>query len=862
MRFLLALLLLTASSVGAQDAQSPDAPRGVLTRAPELKSQVEAAYPPEALAQKLSATVELEIDLSETGQVTDARVKVPAGHGFDEAALAAVRQFQFQPAEVDGQATPVRITYAYHFLWRAPPPPEPSAPRMPGPVNFSGLVLERGTRRVLVGAEVVIEALGLSTPTDEQGRFSFRDLPAGSYPVKIVQTGYERYETEERIVAGQETQATYYVRKRYFSALETVVRSVRERKEVSQVTLQAAEVQRIPGTQGDALKVVQNLPGMARAAFNGGQLIIRGTSPNDSGVYLDGLRIPLLYHFGGLNSVYNSELLESVDYLPGSFSSYYGNVLGGVVDVKSRAPRTDGFHAVAQINLIESNLVLEGPLTKTLSVAVAARRSYIDGVLAALPEELSSDFSVAPVYYDAQAKVEWRPNARNRVSLLGLVSNDRLGLVFERPSDEDPSVQGDVNLRTGFNQLRLRHRYENGAFKLDSQALIGNTYFELGIGAARELNINSLDTVLRSTAEYTFSERWGVAGGVDINSNRARIDAEIDAPPQEGVPVAPGAIQEILVQHGSFHLFFPAVWAELRLKPLPGLLLIPGLRAEQYTFSAQKDPDRELNPRLAARYAVNDRWTLKGGAGVYHSAPSQAEPSVGFGNPELRAKRALQYSVGTEVRPQPALFVSVEGFYNDLRRLIVPSFSLVERGGAAVPERYNNAGIGRSYGVEVLVRRALTERFFGWVSYTLSRSERKDGPTQNWRRFDSDQTHVLTAIGSFRLPRGWELGARFRFATGNPYTPVVSAVRDDWADVFVPAYGRVNSRRLEPFHQLDVRVDKTWVFERWTLNAYLDLTNAYNNPSVEGVTYNYNYTEQKTFSGLPLLPVLGIKGNY
>jgi TonB family protein len=411
----LAAVLCLLVVTGALAQQAPDAgtpapdggaPTGVLTKAPVLERQVEAQYPPEALAQQLEGTVIMLIDISETGAVTEVQVTQSAGPGFDEAAVAAVRQFEFEPAEVDNVPAPVRIEYAYQFVWRAPPPPEEGVgPAPEPPVNFSGRALERGTRKPLASAEVALPELQRTTSTDEQGRFSFRGVPNGTHEVLVILSGYDRFRTRETITEGQETQATYYVRRRIFSQYETVVRSERERKEVTRTTLQAAEIQKIPGTQGDTLKVVQNLPGVARPAFNGGQLVIRGTSPNESGVFLDGQRIPLLYHFGGLTSVYNSELLDAVDYLPGNFSGYYGNITGGVVNVRSRAPRMDRFHGTVGIGLLESNLVLEGPLTENLGIALAGRRSYIDLVLKLVPEnEDGPSIQVAPRYYDAQLK--------------------------------------------------------------------------------------------------------------------------------------------------------------------------------------------------------------------------------------------------------------------------------------------------------------------------------------------------------------------------------------------------------------------------------------------------------------------------
>jgi hypothetical protein len=247
--------------------------------------------------------------------------------------------------------------------------------------------------------------------------------------------------------------------------------------------------------------------------------------------------------------------------------------------------------------------------------------------------------------------------------------------------------------------------------------------------------------------------------------------------------------------------------------------------------------------------------TLKAAIGVYHQPPSVAgvDTDPVFGNPALISQRSLQSSIGFEWSLRPGLLLTFETFYNRLSNVVAP---------APAPERLANTGIGRIWGFEVFLRQALTDRMFGWLSYSFSKSQRLDAPGDNWRLFDYDQTHVLTAILSYKLGAGWELGGRFRYATGNPRTPVVGAVKDDNTDTFVAIYGPSNSRRLPNFVQLDVRVDKVWVFNTWSLDLYLDVQNVTDTRAVEGITYSFNYAQTVYFIGLPIIPVLGLKATF
>ncbi|MBS2031119.1 MAG: TonB-dependent receptor [Deltaproteobacteria bacterium] len=853
MRLILIWFGVAFACGAASPASGEPSTPGSVTRAPQVEQAAVAAYPPQALTEHLRGEVALQVDISESGQVLDVQVLKGAGHGFDEAAVEALKQFRFTPAQIDGKPASVRITYVYTFE----PPEQPAAASPPpAPVNFTGTLLERGTRKPLVGVEVALPELGQSAVSDVNGQFSLAGVPEGEQRVVAVAPGYRRFETRERVTAGQLTTVVYYLESELFSPYESVVRGQRERKEVSQTTLTLEEVQKAPGTQGDGIKIVENLPGVAHAPGLGGELIIRGTSPEDSGVYLDGMRIPILFHFGGLTSVYNSDLLQSVDFLPGNSSVFYGDQIGGVVDVRSRAPRTDGFHGSVTLSLLDASVQLEGPITSTLSFALAGRRSFIDALLAAMPSgnDQAPDFAVAPRYQDAQLMLQWKPDAHNTVTLLAVTSDDVLGLVFQRPSDADPNVAGNFALETGFTQLRLRHRYVGPRLRVDTTALIGRDVISIDVGAAASVHILPHEYSLRSSVEYDVTDTFTAAAGVDTQYIRATLAAATTPQPREGEPPSPSSLQKTLVARGFYTEYLPAAWVEARLRLGPRLLLVPGLRTESYLYSDQQAPDRSVNPRLGMRFKLSDAWVLKAGAGEYHEPAQQGEPTAATGNPEIRAKRAEQFSLGTEWTIGAADFASLEGFYNAYSQLYVSN--------ATPPPFIINDGVGRAYGAELLVRHALTQRFFGWLAYTLSRSERRDHTGDPWRPFDSDETHVLTVLGSYKLGAGWQLGARFRYATGTPFTPAVGAVRNDGLDIFAPIYGAVNSQRLPAFHQLDVRVDKTWVFDRWSLDAYLDLLNAYNHASVEGVTYNYNYSQREYFRGLPVLPVLGAKGSF
>jgi hypothetical protein len=315
--------------------------------------------------------------------------------------------------------------------------------------------------------------------------------------------------------------------------------------------------------------------------------------------------------------------------------------------------------------------------------------------------------------------------------------------------------------------------------------------------------------------------------------------------------------------------FRPAWYLEAELTPLERLRVVPGARVDFARDSGHAD----FNPRINARYDLfkgsgasagiglpfERRTTLKGGVGVFTQPPEFQETDDVFGTPNIASNRSVHYSLGVEQELSRQIDVSVEGFYKDLT-------DQVSRGpNAAGGYTYNNEGLGYVEGIETLLKYKPDDRFFGWISYTLSRSVRQDSAQGEEYLFQYDQTHNLIILGSYRLGRGWEFGARYRVVSGPLDTPTVAppslpAIYAADAGAYVPLQGKPFTERLPLFHQLDLRVDKRWQFRAWALSAYLDIQNVYNNAAAEALVYNFNYSRRSYQTGIPIIPSIGLRG--
>jgi hypothetical protein len=326
-------------------------------------------------------------------------------------------------------------------------------------------------------------------------------------------------------------------------------------------------------------------------------------------------------------------------------------------------------------------------------------------------------------------------------------------------------------------------------------------------------------------------------------------------PPRLQGQVDPGASTTMLTETSAPTYFLPAVYWEMGMALSKRLRLVPGFRVDYNSATEHAD----TSPRISGRYDLipgENRTSIKGGVGIFHQPPQPLEVSSVFGTPGLRSNRAVHYAIGLEQLIDRRFEFSLEGFYKSLDNLVARTPT--ERGG----EGYTNLGTGYVVGSEVLLRYKADERFFGWVAYTLSRSTRRQWPEGPLRLFNYDQTHILTILGSYRLGGGWELGARFRFVSGNPYTACNAGVLNGSTGSYGCLAGQSQGDRLPPFHSLDVRIDKHWYWDDYQLSMYLDVYNAYGRQNPENVAYNFDYSQRLYQIGLPIIPSIGFRGEF
>ncbi len=540
-------------------------------------------------------------------------------------------------------------------------------------------------------------------------------------------------------------------------------------------TFTRAEVRELPGSFGDPFRAVEAMPGVTPLFSGVPYFFVRGAPPGNVGYFLDGIRVPLLYHIGLGPSVVHPAIVDRVDLYPGGYPARYGRYAGGIVAGETTPPRPE-FHGEASIRLIDAGALVEAPFAAGRGTVLVGGRYSYTGLLFSL---LSTEAVLE--YWDYQARISYELGARDTVSVFSFGSYDYLG-------DKQPN--GDVRtvLSTEFHRVDLRweHRPSSRtttrlalAFGLDRTQSSDNDAFFV-----RDRSLS-----LRSEVRHRSSPEALVRAGADVSIDYFDVQA-------------PALDPEDPEQRDLFERFFPTrmdlatgLWGDIVLDPEPGVTVTPGARIDLYESNG--GAALAIEPRISARFDASKKVHLIHALGVAHQPPSFVIPIPGFQVAGLDGglQRSVQSSAGVEVDlPEEftASFTLFQNAFFDMTDVLGSAPS-----GGSDADRFATRSLGSSVGAEVFIKRPLTKRFGGFLSYTLSQSLRSLGREKFPSAFD--RTHVLNVAAAYDLGRRWRAGTRFVFYTGFPQENTSEGV--------------LRSRhpaRVRPFYRVDARLEKRW----------------------------------------------------
>ncbi len=915
-------------SVDTGTAAGPESDAGMPQQAfvpPSLVVDSPAPYPPQLAGEGVAGVVKLELLIDEAGEVESATLVEPLHPQLDRAALHAAPSLRFTPATLDGQPVQVRLFFEYRFEAPVPVAGAGDGGVPEGPVTLRGLVRTKGNRRPVAGATLLSDLLPDSpVQTDAQGRFEAR-WPVGRHKVRVMAPGHKPFVFREALNAKEALEVVYGLEPSVINPYETVVRGDRERTEVSRITLHDAELREVPGTMGDPFRVVMLMPGVGSMLSGVAYPVVRGSQPASTGYFLDGIRVPILFHLFLGPAVIHPDFIDTIDFYPGTPPPKYGRLMGGAIDGRLSRPRDDGVHGSAYADLINAGFFIETPFEDTgTNVSLAGRYSYTPWIIALAANSLQSppapgreNPKVVLDFWDYQGRVE-QDVGKGKLRLFAFGSSDTFGT---QAQDEfgDTALQSII-----FHRVDLRYRHPAGPGELE----VGGTWGLDRFSVVNSSGVSGDDANAIYIDQGTWSARLGytlpvtprlsLRAGADIDHKRAIVDLV-----QEDVDGGEAPIESSPVALGTFMgAYVEAVW-----QPDDKWSVVPGLRVDNYHLSPNIDR-KALEPRLTVRRKLSEKLTLKGGVGLFHQPPTSliSLPVVDVGSLLLGLQEGVQISMGAEWKAWRDLEVGVDLYVNPMLRTVeLTPFSdegLVDEVEDENPGFPDDGGVtttgarearalrrafqeedddddgplipsrddidfpdftsnGLAYGMELLIRHPLGNNWFGWLSYSLQRSTRR---TKFYRHdaegnvyaedeadlpFVFDQTHIVNLVLSYKFSNSVTVGGVVHFNTGRPEAGSLGTATHREGTIggraaWVKA-DRDRVDRLPGFLRFDVRLSKAWVYDSFNLEAYLDMLNV--TISRETVGFEYNGGGGRALSkeavGLPIvLPILGVKGRY
>ncbi len=765
--------------------------------------------------------------------------------------------------------------------------------------SITGTVLDKNAQLPLPWVSVTAEGSTKGTATDSTGKFRLQNIPVGTYNFRFSLVGY-KYITLFNVVINSGNENTYSIElePQPSGLTEVVVRSNKRTAKAATLEtplsvqrLTSEEIKTNPGGNFDISKVIQTLPGVGGGPQGGSfrnDIIIRGGAPNENVFYLDGIEVPVINHFqtqgssGGPQGILNVSFIEDVKLSSSAFDARYDNALSSVFQFKQKNGNPDKLQGNFRLSATEAALTMEGPLgrNKKTSFLASARRSYLQLLFQAL------DLPIRPNYWDFQTKITHQLSKKTTLSFIGIGAIDEFR--FAAPRKATPEKLYSINSNVLVNQwnytlgLSLRTTMRNGFLNL----ALSQTHFNNDIkkyednenpsAANLTLDIDSqeAETKLRLDINKILGD-WKLSYGASAQmadySNQSFTLIRKEIRDNTNMVIQPGESINFKTPISPFLRM--GAFAQLGKRFMNNQLGISaGIRTDVNTFTTNgMNGLQTMSPRISASLVLAEKWTLNASLGRYYKIPPYtilgfADNNGNLVNKNARYQRSDHYTTGLEFLPNEGLRFTLEAFYKKYNQVPVSvrnGISLANLGAdfnVLGNEAIVSAGQGKAYGMEFFVQKKLTQNFFGILSYTFYRSL-YSGANGKYVASSWDNQHLLSITTGYKFRRNWELGIKFRYQGGAPYTPFDESLsRLNYLSQGTGTfnYTQLNSLRLGGFNSSDIRIDKKWNFRKLTIDVFLDVTNWYvaRNPAIPEYTFKRNSanTAFETTDGQPVRP--------
>lgn len=723
---------------------------------------------------------------------------------------------------------------------------------------IKGRIYNASTNEPIPFATLVIWGTTIGSVSDLDGNFTFTGIAPGYVQLQASTIGFEDYLSEKFLVTNANKAFIEIPLSETQVKLDEVVvkASPFRKKEESPVSLQRIGIEQIeknPGGNRDISRVIQSLPGVASSVSFRNDVIVRGGGPNENVFYLDGIEIPTINHFatqgssGGPVGIINVDFIREVNFYSGAFPTNLGNSLSSVIDMRQKDGNKEKLKIKGSLGSSDLALTMDGPISKNTTFIASARRSYLQFLFQAL------ELPFLPTYNDFQFKSRTRINEKNEISIIGLGAIDQFRLNLDAndtPEQKYLLSQLPVNEQWNYSIGAVYKHYRTKGYDtwvLSRNYLNNVSYKYQNNDELQEKLLDYKSAEIEN--KFRYEHNVTLPGKIKSNFGGGLVYAKYFNNTKTQVYTQDELIP--ISYETSIKMFHYALFGQISKPFLKNrLTLSAGLRADASTYSNQMNNLlNHISPRFSGSYLLSQKVTFNFNTGRYYQRPPYTamgykDDSGTLVNKEndLKYLKSDHFVAGFEYKPNSSSVISLEGFlknYSDYPFSIADSIPLATKGadfGTFGDEELFPISEGKSYGFEVLAR---SQDIFGFntiLSYTFVRSEFKDLRTKYRGEYipsSWDNKHLLNLTGTKSFKKGWYFGFKWRYVGGTPYTPwdnQTSEIKEAWDAKGGPYldYAQFNELRFSAFHQLDIRVDKEFFFDKWSLNVYLDIQNVYN----------------------------------
>ncbi|MBK7968924.1 MAG: TonB-dependent receptor [Bacteroidetes bacterium] len=740
------------------------------------------------------------------------------------------------------------------------------ATAFPGPKasdngTIKGKTVDSKTREPLPFVNIIVLGTSVGTTSDATGSFILKNVKPGYVKLGASSVGYKSFTSADIFVTNEKVPFIEIALEPTTADLKEVVISgpqfvKREESPVSLQTIGIREIERNPGGNRDISRVIQSLPGVASSPSFRNDIVIRGGSPSENKFYLDGMEVPIINHFqtqgstGGPVGIINVDLVREVDFYSGAFPVNKGNTLSSIMEFKLLEGNQEKTGFRGTVGSSDLGFTIDGPITSKTNYIVSVRRSYLQFLFEALK------LPFLPTYTDLQFKVRHKINERNEIIFLGIGAYDQFKLNTNVNDNVDDAEQLEYNnYLLGNIPTNNQWNYSTGAiykhFGKNSLTNVVLSRSTLNNSSEKFRNNNenvATDQIFDYESEETENkfrvENNLSKGTMKVLSGFSLEYADYFVKGFDNINTSSGPVKRSY--NSSLNVFKYGLFVSVS-KPVfkNRLALAIGIRTDATDYSAQmNNPAKQLSPRFSASWSFNEKWSWNFNTGRYYQLPSYS--ILGFSDASgnlINKANKLKYIyndhlvTGIQFLPDASSKITLEGFYKKYKNYpysLTDSISLANLGsdfGVVGNESVNSSSKGRAYGIELLLQRRSATGIYGIMAYTFVRSE-FTGDNANYIPSAWDNKHLLTLTAGKEFGKNWEMGIKWRYVAGRPYTPYdvpATSLKTNW-DVRgqgILDYTLLNTERLAAFHQLDLRIDKKWFFDKWSINLYLDLQNVY-----------------------------------